>query len=89
MSDSFLLRTRICSVLIPIRILELNFDAIYSTVIYTLVTITYDGFKFVLSMTAKSHSRTRRYRSALYHMLRSTIAVKALICNWNQTFGAS
>jgi len=40
-------------------------------------------------MTAKSHSRTRRYRSALHHMLRSTIAVKALICNWNQTFGAS
>ena len=75
--------------MIPVHILELNCDAIYSAVIYTLVTITYDGFKFVLSMTAKSHSRTRRYRSALYHMLRSTIEVKALIYNWNQICGAS
>jgi len=75
--------------LVLVHILELNCNANYPAVIYTLVTITYDGFKFVLSMTAKSHSRTRRYRSALHRMLSSTIAVKALIWNWNQTSGAS
>jgi hypothetical protein len=91
--DSFLKsiswRKRICSVLIPVHILELKLGATYSAVIYTVVTIKYDGFKFVLSMTARSHSRTRRYRSALHHMLRSTAEVKALICNWNQTSGGS
>lgn len=75
--------------MIPVLILELNFNAVYSVVIYTLVSIMYDGFKFGLSVTGKSHGRSRRYRSALHHILRNTPAVKALICNWKQTFVAN